>query len=72
MVEARQGPAFTDEPFESPGVIGGVFRCQRQHLLFGAARRDRTGQVFLDRDGLIQIRIEREVGDAEATVPQHA
>jgi len=70
MVETLQSAPFADEAFESPLLIRNMVGRQRQHLMVGASRRNRARQVFLDRNGLIEIRIEREVGDPEAAVTE--
>src|ERR1700694_289756 len=48
-------------------IVGGL----RPHRRIGSTPRQIVRQIFLDRDGFMQVGIERPIGDAEAAMAEH-
>ncbi len=72
MAERRHGARLVEKaPLAPVERVGGGRRARRDRIV-GAARGDVVGQVFLDRDLEVEVRVGREVGQPEAAHAEHA
>ena len=70
VVEPRERARFLDEALEPPAVSVPEPFGARPDRRVGHARGELDGQVFLDRDALVEIGVAREIGDAESALAQ--
>ncbi len=72
VAKARQGARLVDEAIQAPAEI--LLRAARTgaDLAAVAAQGNFGRQIFLDRDLLMQRRIECQIGNAKAAMAQHA
>lgn len=75
MLEPGERARLLQEALESPAVVGFALGAEWHHRACRSAtlyaRRELAGQVLLDRDRLLKVRIPSEVSDAEAADAEH-
>src|ERR1700761_7666406 len=72
MAQAGEDARLVDEPLFGPGQTLRIRRTLRHHRHPLYARGEVPRQQFLDRDVDVQERVLREIGDAEAALPEDA
>ena len=72
VAEGGQGAAFDQEAVQSALVAIAVARGVGRHGLARGAEGDLLGQVLLDGHARVEVDVGGQVGDAEATLAQHA
>src|SRR6185295_13931659 len=65
VTEARERARFLTKALESPAVILRLLMRDWDHRTVGCARGERSREVFLDRDILVQVRVARQIGNPE-------
>jgi hypothetical protein len=70
IAETGERAALRDEALAAPQEVLRHLGRPRQNLRPAMAHGERHRQVFLDRDLAVELGVAREVGDAEAALPQ--